>query len=184
MEVDYALLRTIHRILRQLNDLNDRLEKGPRQIAIAERAEEEARTRIETTLCDQRSIMMVAACRAAYPVLCFAGDLHLARWLHGERLALQHVVHGVIASCGELDTHHVADESAVAHAIVSTVAKLALCDEIEDERAADAAEHACLLDLKLARGRAVGLDAPTVAGACDLAAELWSVRGEKSVHVH
>ena len=38
MEVDYALLRTIHRILRQLNDLNDRLEKGPRQIAIAERA--------------------------------------------------------------------------------------------------------------------------------------------------
>ena len=39
MEVDYALLRTIHQTLGQLNDLNERLEKGPRQIKIAEKAE-------------------------------------------------------------------------------------------------------------------------------------------------
>ena len=48
---------------------------------------------------------MVAACRAAYPVLCFAGDLHLARWLHGERLALQHVVHGVPLVLANLMLH-------------------------------------------------------------------------------
>ena len=40
MEVDYALLRTIHRLLRQLNDLNEQLEKGPRQVSVAERAEQ------------------------------------------------------------------------------------------------------------------------------------------------
>ena len=39
MQVDYPLLRTIHRLLKQLTDLHERLEKGPRQITIAQRAE-------------------------------------------------------------------------------------------------------------------------------------------------
>ncbi len=36
MEVDYSLLRTIHRILVQRTDLTSRKERGPRQIALAE----------------------------------------------------------------------------------------------------------------------------------------------------
>ena len=39
MEVDYPLLRTIHRILKQKTDLHERIVKGPRQIEIAEKAE-------------------------------------------------------------------------------------------------------------------------------------------------
>lgn len=39
MPVDYPLLRTIHRILKQRTDLNGRIERGPRQIALAEFAE-------------------------------------------------------------------------------------------------------------------------------------------------
>ena len=39
MEVDYALLQTIHRLLKQKSDLNERIEKGPRKITIAENAE-------------------------------------------------------------------------------------------------------------------------------------------------
>ena len=39
MEVDYSLLRTIHRTLKQKSALQERIEKGPRQIALAENAE-------------------------------------------------------------------------------------------------------------------------------------------------
>ncbi|MCH2179808.1 MAG: phospholipase [Mariniblastus sp.] len=39
MQVDYPLIRTIHRLLKQIADLDERLEKGPRQIVIAQRAE-------------------------------------------------------------------------------------------------------------------------------------------------
>lgn len=36
MEIDYSLLATLHRMLRQQADLNDRLERGPRQVKVAE----------------------------------------------------------------------------------------------------------------------------------------------------
>ena len=52
MEVDYSLLRTIHRILKQKTDLGERLEKGPRQVTIAENAErkfEEELTAVKET---------------------------------------------------------------------------------------------------------------------------------------
>lgn len=39
MQIDYSLLATIHRLLRQQTDLNDRLEAGPRQVRIAEKNE-------------------------------------------------------------------------------------------------------------------------------------------------
>ena len=39
MEVDYSLLRTIHRLLQQKTELTERIEKGPRKITVAENAE-------------------------------------------------------------------------------------------------------------------------------------------------
>lgn len=39
MQIDYSLLATIHRLLRQQTDLNDRLEAGPRQVRLAEKNE-------------------------------------------------------------------------------------------------------------------------------------------------
>ena len=39
MEVDYSLLKTIHRLLRQRTDLGERIERGPRKITVAENAE-------------------------------------------------------------------------------------------------------------------------------------------------
>ena len=41
MKLDFALLRTIHRILKQKTDLKDRIEKGPRRIVAAENAEKQ-----------------------------------------------------------------------------------------------------------------------------------------------
>lgn len=41
MKLDFALLRTIHRILRQKTDLTERIEKGPRRIVVAENAEQQ-----------------------------------------------------------------------------------------------------------------------------------------------
>ena len=41
MKLDYSLLATIHRILKQKTDLTERIEKGPRQIRIAENAEQQ-----------------------------------------------------------------------------------------------------------------------------------------------
>jgi predicted nucleic acid-binding Zn-ribbon protein len=38
LKVDYALLKTIHRILIQKRDLNDRVQRGPRQVTVAENA--------------------------------------------------------------------------------------------------------------------------------------------------
>ena len=39
MQIDYSLLATIHRLLRQQADLKDRLEAGPRQVRVAEKNE-------------------------------------------------------------------------------------------------------------------------------------------------
>ena len=39
MDIDYSLLRTLHRLLRQKTDLTERIEKGPRKVLIAENAE-------------------------------------------------------------------------------------------------------------------------------------------------
>ena len=41
MKLDYSLLRTIHRILRQKADLSERIEKGPRKVVVAENAEKQ-----------------------------------------------------------------------------------------------------------------------------------------------
>lgn len=41
MSLDYSLLRTLHRILKQRTDLTERLEKGPRKIVVAENAEKQ-----------------------------------------------------------------------------------------------------------------------------------------------
>ena len=60
MEVDYALLRTIHRILRQLNDLNEQLEKGPRQVVVAERAEQAFLQELESVKEDRLQTKMAA----------------------------------------------------------------------------------------------------------------------------
>ena len=40
-EIDVQLLRTLHRILRQRSDLNERIRQGPGKIATAKRAEGE-----------------------------------------------------------------------------------------------------------------------------------------------
>lgn len=47
MEIDYSLLRTIHRILRQRTDLTDRIERGPRKVKIAENAEKQFDAELE-----------------------------------------------------------------------------------------------------------------------------------------
>ncbi len=56
MQIDYRLLATIHRMLRQTADLNDRLAAGPRQVKVAEKNEstflasvEQAKLRIRET---------------------------------------------------------------------------------------------------------------------------------------
>lgn len=36
MSVDYGLLRTLHRMLRQLTDISERMEKGPRKVRIVD----------------------------------------------------------------------------------------------------------------------------------------------------
>ncbi len=60
MEVDYTLFRTIHRLLRQLNDLNEQLEKGPRQVTIAERAEQAFVQELETVKAERLQSKMAA----------------------------------------------------------------------------------------------------------------------------
>ncbi len=47
MAVDYSLLRTVHRILKQKSDLNGRIERGPRQVAVAENAQRQFAQNIE-----------------------------------------------------------------------------------------------------------------------------------------
>ena len=41
MKLDYSLLKTIHRILKQKTDLTERIEKGPRQVRVAQNAEQQ-----------------------------------------------------------------------------------------------------------------------------------------------
>ena len=60
MEVDYSLFRTIHRLLRQLKDLNEQLEKGPRQVTIAERAEQAFVQDLETVKAERLRSKMAA----------------------------------------------------------------------------------------------------------------------------
>ena len=60
MEVDYSLLRTIHRLLRQLNDLNEQLEKGPRQVSVAERAEQAFVQALDTVKAERLRTKMAA----------------------------------------------------------------------------------------------------------------------------
>ncbi|MEM9412622.1 MAG: phospholipase [Planctomycetota bacterium] len=47
MKLDYSLLKTIHRILKQKTDLTERIEKGPRQIRVAENAEKQFVSELE-----------------------------------------------------------------------------------------------------------------------------------------
>ena len=47
MKLDYSLLATIHRILKQKTDLTDRIERGPRKIRVAENAETQFETALE-----------------------------------------------------------------------------------------------------------------------------------------
>ena len=49
MEVDYSLLKTIHRLLRQRTDLGERIERGPRKITIAENAEKNFEEAVATS---------------------------------------------------------------------------------------------------------------------------------------
>lgn len=46
MEVDYSLLKTIHRLLQQKTDLGERLDKGPRRVTVAENAQKNFETAV------------------------------------------------------------------------------------------------------------------------------------------
>jgi predicted nucleic acid-binding Zn-ribbon protein len=47
MQIDYSLLATLHRMLRQQADLNDRLEAGPRQVRVATNNQAKFQTAVE-----------------------------------------------------------------------------------------------------------------------------------------
>lgn len=47
MQIDYSLLATLHRMLRQQADLNERLEAGPRQVKLAEKNQATFLTAVE-----------------------------------------------------------------------------------------------------------------------------------------
>ena len=61
MEIDYRLLQTIHRILRQRTDLNERLEKGPRRVKIAEAAETNFVQELEQAISPLNEVLFVEA---------------------------------------------------------------------------------------------------------------------------
>lgn len=60
MSVDYSLLKTIHRILRQKSDLSGRIERGPKQIASAENAERQFVEELELAKANLTKIQMLA----------------------------------------------------------------------------------------------------------------------------
>ena len=62
MSVDYALFRTIHRMLRQLTDIAERMEKGPRKVRIVKANESSFAAALEES--KQRLTELRMACDA------------------------------------------------------------------------------------------------------------------------
>ena len=60
MQVDYALLGTIHRMLRQRTDLVEQLEKGPRRVKIVEAAEKKMITDLDQSKSERQKAKMMA----------------------------------------------------------------------------------------------------------------------------
>ena len=60
MPIDYALLATIHRMLRQKTDLVERLEKGPRRIKFAQSADEKIAAELEVAKQNRTKAKMAA----------------------------------------------------------------------------------------------------------------------------
>lgn len=59
-EIDVQLLRTLHRILRQKTDLEDRLQRGPKQVAIAKNGEVAFQQTLEETKASLKETKMAA----------------------------------------------------------------------------------------------------------------------------
>ncbi len=60
MDIDYSLLRTLHRLLRQKTDLTERIEKGPRKVLIAENAEKQFVLELDGVKARKTKAMMAA----------------------------------------------------------------------------------------------------------------------------
>ena len=60
VKLDYSLLATIHRILKQRTDLNDRIERGPRKIRVAENAETQFNETLEAARENRKTTKMLA----------------------------------------------------------------------------------------------------------------------------